>query len=440
MTKLLVIDTGADTNADEVYQVLPHLPVEVTICHHHSDYTPNGELQRLEYRAEQLGVPLYTTQYLPELLTETQPERVLILMASNEVKDYVIDLMRDLAEYRSEPRHPIKIMVSNPPEITSLASTIELAAKAQREKIDIWIKAQKRYAMGIQELYSRASVLAPLTQMLSSIITGVHYTGGIAELMQLVWQQTDILCSIVAAAENKNRPKFVSIPVAISAEHSTLYRDSLSAVVSFKDGDIVSCISATNGDTGNLGYREELRATGLGGTLELNESLRECRYLNLDADAEYPAISADELMNLIEREILATEQSSEDSTDAQETEGTECLERLLRDFIHTDASKHAPTLRACLPGIWTANAILRSLESQSRIHHAHNEINTLQHLFTETVLVERDIEKLALSGDIETAIEIYIERLNSTAQTNTQRRMLPRYGDYGQVLRSFEGV
>ena len=427
MTRLLIIDTGSDTEANEVYQVLEDLQVDVTLCHHDSPRAPKNAHRHLGYQADRLGgVPLHTKQNLPELLTASPPpDRLLILMSPDDIAAYAISLMETVKAHY-DAAHP-RIMLSNPPGVTSLVDMIQLVAHAENFGIEVWLKATKRYAAGVQNLYRNALNLAPLTQMGSSIITGVHYTGGISELMQIVWHQTDLLSSIAAVTEKEC--EFPGIPLTLTAEHASIYRDSLSAALSFNGGNLVACLSVTTSDTGNLGFREGLHVTGVGGTLELNESLSECRYINLlDTDEEEPTVSAEEFMGFVRQEILETETTPWETAGPEETEMR--LKRMLHDFLKAEPSRHAPTLRSCLPGIWTANAVLRSLESKNRIDRGHHDMNP-ELFHSEFFAVERGIEKLALGGHLETAIGSLKSRQQETSEMprDTQNRTarMPHY-------------
>ena len=430
MTRLLIIDTGSDTAADEVYQVLEDLPVDVTLCHHDSPRMPKNARRQLEYQAERLGgVPLHMNQNIPELLTASHPpDHLLILMSPDEVAAYAISLLETVKAHY-DAVHP-RIMFSNPPGVTSLIGMIQLIAHAENFGIEVWLKATTRYAAGVQDLYRNALNLAPLTQMGSSIITGVHYTGGISELMQIVWHQTDLLSSIATVAE-KGR-EFSGIPLTITAEYASMYRDSLSAALSFNGGNLVACLSVTTSDTGNLGFREVLHVTGIGGTLELNESLSACRYINLlDADEEEPTVSAEEFMDFVRQEILETEKTPWETVGTEETEIR--LKRMLHDFLKAEPSRHAPTLRSCLPGIWTANALLRSLEDKGRIDRGHDDRNRELFYSPQFLAVEHSIEKLALGGHLETAIDSLKSKQQGTSEMprDTQNRTagMPHYAD-----------
>ena len=462
MTRLLIIDTGAEEHP--IYQALPELrvPVDVTICHNNTKARSSAR-QRVEHQAERFGVPLHTIEDLPKLLSKDKelPDRVLLIMESAEVKDSVINLMRDLTESRHGSEHPMKIMICNPPGVTSLQDMLELVAYSQVYEIEVWLNARRRYASGVQYLYRHARDIEPLTQMSSSIDTGLYGTGGIAELMQIAWHHTDLLCSIVAAAA-ANESELAAIPSRLSAEHSGFYRDALS--VSFAFGEnLVGCLSASTNDKGNLGFREEMRVKGFGSTIELNASLNGCRYINLlDADGYSEIdidVNADELMAIVERDILGSDTnpvSTLNSLDLQRLDNTmahllledrsdtetrdsqtdtdnrrRTLQRILLDFMQDEASAFAPTLLSCLPGTWTADAIQRSLGSKRCIDRPDHDVNArIQQTFLNPEsYVERGMQ-LAYDGALEGAIDMFVRRIE---QNNHQIQEAAKHQVSGHI-------
>ena len=371
MKKLLIISTGAETHAS-IYEALLKLPVDVTAICYDDTQPQRSRCQRVEHQAEKFDLPLHTIGDLSALLTHALPDRVLLLMESDKVRDFAtIKLMPLLNRYHKhhDCQTPIRIMISNPP-VNALEDMLFLSADAKIEGVQVWLNAPRRYATGVQHLYPSRHIV-PLTQIRSTIDTGLYSTGGIAELMQHAWQHTDLICSILAAAlpENESEPEFSILPSGLSAEYSDFYRDAISISFTCGDGDVIGSLCASTNDTGNLGFREGLHVTGVGGTLEFNASLSEYRYVNgldtsrpLDIDVDMDIdVNADELMTILKRDILGPE-----TTNADDHARTP-LQRMFLDFLETEPSRHAPTLRSCLPGIWTVDSIQRSLESRKRI-------------------------------------------------------------------------
>ena len=366
MIKLLIIDTGAETHAS-IYEVLLKLPVDVTICYDDTQPQRSRRQRRVEHQSERFDLPLRTIGDLSTLLADALPDRVLLLMESEKVRDFAtIKLMPLLNRYRKyhDCQTSIRMMISNPP-VNSLEDMLFLSADATIDGVEIWLNAPRRYASGVQYLY-RSRSIAPLTQIRSTIDTGLYSGGGIEELMQHAWQHTDLICSILASVLPKN-DEFSILPSGLSAEYSDFYRDAISVSFTCGDGNVIGSLCASTHDTGNLGFRETLQVSGIGGaSIELNASLSEYRYVNvntsgpLDIDIDID-VNADELMTILKRDILGPE-----TTNADDHARTP-LQRMFLDFLETEPFRHAPTLRSCLPGIWTVDSIKRSLESRKRI-------------------------------------------------------------------------
>ena len=366
MIKLLIIDTGAETHAS-IYEALLKLPVDVTICYDDTQPQRSRRQQRVEHQSERFDLPLRTIGDLSTLLADALPDRVLLLMESEKVRDFAtIKLMPLLNRYRKyhDCQTSIRMMISNPP-VNSLEDMLFLSADAKIDGVEIWLNAPRRYASGMQYLY-RSRSIAPLTQIRSTIDTGLYSGGGIEELMQHAWQHTDLICSILASVLPKN-DEFSILPSGLSAEYSDFYRDAISVSFTCGDGDVIGSLCASTNDTGNLGFRETLQVSGIGGaSIELNASLSEYRYVNVDTSGPLDIdididVNADELMTILKRDILGPE-----TTNADDHARTP-LQRMFLDFLETEPFRHAPTLRSCLPGISMVDSIQRSLESRKRI-------------------------------------------------------------------------
>ena len=411
MQKLLIISTGAETHAS-IYDALVKLPVETDICY--DETQPQSRCQRVEQQSENFNLPLHRLLDLPELLTDTPPDRVLLLVEFDKVNDFVLTLMPLLDTYcpPKARQAPVKIMVSNPP-VNVLEDMLELLAFSEVYGIEVWLNAPRRYASGVQYLYRCQSIAPPLTQIRSTIDTGLYNTGGIVELMQHAWQHTDLIYSLLAAAvpENESDSDFSILPAGLSAEYSDFYRDALS--VSFTCDDIIVSLSASTNDTGNLGFRETLQVSCIGGaTIELNASLNEYRYVNgLDTSDSLARdvgmdidVNADEFMAAITRDLLGTEPTNADAQDSTP------LQQMLLDFLETEPSRHAPTLKSCLPGIWTVDGIQRSLDSGKRIQRpeARPKIPRDQ-MVTADVPEDRVAEAFQVARD--GALEAAVDRL-----------------------------
>ena len=190
MKKLLIISTGAETHAS-IYEALLKLQVDVTAICYDDTQPQRSRRQRVEHQAEKFDLPLHTIGDLSALLTHALPDRVLLLMESDKVRDFAtIKLMPLLNRYHKhhDCQTPIRIMISNPP-VNSLEDMLFLSADAKIEGVQIWLNAPRRYATGVQHLYPSRHIV-PLTQIRSTIDTGLYSTGGIAELMQHAWQHT----------------------------------------------------------------------------------------------------------------------------------------------------------------------------------------------------------------------------------------------------------
>ena len=393
MTTLFVVGTGtADDN--QVYEALRGIPVdELLICH---DTKTEAQRKRVEYQAEQLGVPLHSIQTLYDRIAAGRlPNRILILIRPAEAKDYVISLMRKLRKPRHYLRHnvehDIKIMICQPPGVATLedsvlADALELIAYEDICQIPIWLYAPRRFAHGIQTLLAgQARDIAPLKQINSSISSGIYGTDGKAELFtELLWHHTDILCSVAEAAKHSG------IPVSLTAEQSG---NMISILCTFSDGLICS-LSASTHDKGNFGFREELRLTGnnfgsaFGGvTIELDSSLEGfVKYIKiLETDGYRVGVkldasqkTEDSLKDLKNLKLSPFDDTPAATVDMQEDTQKDLIHsrRLLLDFIKTKPVPCAPTLKSCLPGIWMLDATLRSLVEKRSIQCAEINFNS----------------------------------------------------------------
>ena len=410
MIKLLIIDTGAETHAS-IYEALLKLPVDVTICYDDTQPQRSRRQQRVEHQSERFDLPLRTIGDLSTLLADALPDRVLLLMESEKVRDFAtIKLMPLLNRYRKyhDCQTSIRMMISNPP-VNSLEDMLFLSADAKIDGVEIWLNAPRRYTSGMQYLY-RSRSIAPLTQIRSTIDTGLYSGGGIEELMQHAWQHTDLICSILASVLPKN-DEFSILPSGLSAEYSDFYRDAISVSFTCGDGDVIGSLCASTNETGNLGFRETLQVSGIGGaSIELNASLSEYRYVNVDTSGPLDIdididVNADELMTILKRDILGPE-----TTNADDHARTP-LQRMFLDFLETEPFRHAPTLRSCIPGIWTVDSIQRSLESSKRIDRPPPQdvkISADQQAALHTAdLSFAEAFQLAHDGAFETTVDLF---------------------------------
>ena len=298
MRKLLIIDTGVYDN-DPIYQAIAGLPVDVTICH--DAETPHA-IKRVENAAHRLDVPLHSVEKLNTMITDKQrlPDRILVLIKPTEAKEYLINLMRDLSKSDKRCEHPIQIMM-HPPSIDSLSDTIELLAYSRLYQIPVWVSASRRYAPGVQHLYQLVPKITPLTQINTSIHSGFYGAKGLSALMrEVLFHHADLLCYVAARSNNSE------IPISLSAEHSSIYRDAISASFAF-DAGLVASISASANHKGNFEFHESLDVTGCGSAVQLDTSLEDCDYINLTETDEFriemdPIIdpTLDEAMNRFE--------------------------------------------------------------------------------------------------------------------------------------------
>ena len=410
MKKLFILDTGAYDN-HPIYETISSLEgIAVTVC---GATETRSELKRVESEADRLNVPLHAVDDLDTLLEQEQtfPDRILIITRPTAAKDFVIQLLRRLSSSPCISEHLIKIMICHPPGVATLSEMLELLAYSRIHKIPIWVGASRRYASGMHLLYNRIRRIGPLTQINGSIHSGIYGADGLFELInEVLWHYADLVCYIAARGEHSE------IPVSLSAEHSSSYRDAISVSFSF-DSSLIGCLSVSANHKGTLDFDESLSVTGVFNSLQLARSLNGLQYLRqISVDEGYQIggynRDTDEFMNLTENlpeyigfQTAANEPEipddsslislqnfaspcEEDDVDSwgalkvgfgetlleEDAENPDRLRFMLQDFMAStnehsvfDSLRAPSTLRSCLPAMWMCDAIERSIHTKARI-------------------------------------------------------------------------
>ncbi len=449
MMKLLVLDTGAYDN-DPIYKAILGLPVDdITICH--DTKTPHAK-KRVENAANRLNVPLHSVDELDTILQQERfPGRILILIQPTAAKDYVVNLMRHISEFHQICENPISIMI-HPPSGISLLDTIELLAYSRLYGIPIWISVSRRYARGVRYLYQLVPHIAPLTQMNATLHSGFYGSSGFAALMRdVVFHHADLLCYLAKRSNNSE------IPISLSAEHSSIYQDAIAVSLAFDSG-LVACLSTSANHKGNFGFHEHCDVTGAGSAVELKKSLEHCQYINLTQTDEFriglaPNIemTLDEPLKMLKSGTSPNQDQTPDtqshltdllkafSTEDETTELTR-LQLMLLDFIQTTAPDTfatqytSSTLRSCLPGIWTLDAIQQSINDKARIARSERhdiklkkEISEIKKSTPHSAAYQRRALSAARQGHLDFAIDLCVLGIMQNDEQIRQGWYTPRF-------------